>query len=250
MASIWAVDIGNSLAKIGYFENGILTSVDTQITLTDIQQLARLRQPTHIVATSVRADDAIWTEALERIAPLLWLKSDTDIPIQNQYRKPEQLGTDRLAAVIGAQAIFPKAHNLVIDAGSCITYDFITIEKIYKGGSISPGLRMRFEAMHRLTAKLPLVPTPNTTLPLEGGDTQESMQIGVVRGIIGEIQAQIEAYKGNYRNFNVILCGGDADFFEKKIKTPNFVHLYKEVHLVLKGLAAVLQHQKLPQPPY
>ena len=159
------------------------------------------------------------------------------LPIQNLYSTPETLGVDRIAAVCGAQTTFPNEKCLVIDMGSCITYDYLNEKGEYHGGSISPGLNMRFKAVHTFTAKLPLV-KPLADPALIGTTTASNIQSGVINGLTEEIKGIISLYQHKFGNIRVILCGGDAHFFENKLKGV----IFAIPELVLIGLNSILSH--------
>ncbi len=142
---------------------------------------------------------------------------------------------DRLAGVCGAIELFKETDTLVIDAGTCITYDFVDKQKNYFGGSISPGLKMRFKAVHTFTAKLPLVDSANA-VGLIGDSTESSIQSGVINGMIAEIEGIIMRYQDKYPGLRVILCGGDTAFFENKLKAS----IFAAPDLVLIGLNSIL----------
>jgi type III pantothenate kinase len=159
------------------------------------------------------------------------------LPVVNLYATPLTLGVDRLAGVCGAQQIFPLQHCLVIDAGTCITYDFLDKEGKYYGGGISPGLKMRFQAVHTFTAKLPLV-TPKGHVPLIGNSTESCIQSGVVNGVLAELDGIIDQYGKKFEGLRVILCGGDAMFFENQLKAS----IFASPELVLIGLNSILNY--------
>jgi type III pantothenate kinase len=158
------------------------------------------------------------------------------LPITIQYDTPHTLGVDRIAGACGAKQLFPDVHTLVIDAGTCVTYDFTDSQGIYYGGGISPGLRMRFEALHTFTAKLPLVEPGQA--PLIGTNTETSIQSGVVNGMLAEMDGIIRQYQEKYPLLQVILCGGDGSFFENRLKAS----IFASPDLVLIGLNSVLIH--------
>ena len=149
--------------------------------------------------------------------------------------RSETLGVDRIAAVCGAFALFPEKNCLVIDAGSCITYDVLDQKGNYCGGSISPGLEMRLKAMHTFTARLPLVKV-NQQVNLIGNSTESCLQSGALYGVLAEIEGIVEKYNQNYAELRVIMCGGDASLFENQLKPTIFV----APDLVLKGLNRIL----------
>ncbi len=170
----------------------------------------------------------------------LLLTHHLPLPINLMYKTPETLGMDRIAAACGASSIFPERDCLVIDMGTCINYEFIDAKKNYHGGSISPGMDMRFKAMHTFTARLPLVKL-NSQVQLTGTDTEKCMQSGVFYGIVGEIEAMILQYQQKYPQLLVILCGGDASLFENKLKPT----IFAAPDLVLMGLNRILSHNAL-----
>jgi type III pantothenate kinase len=159
------------------------------------------------------------------------------LPIQIQYKTPQTLGVDRIAAVCGGLELFPERDALVIDAGTCITYDFIDRHKNYGGGAISPGIEMRFEALHTFTERLPLV-SKTGDLKLIGDSTETCIRSGVLNGAIAEMEGIITNYKQLYPDLGVVLCGGDSFFFENKLKPT----IFAAPDLVLSGLNRILLH--------
>jgi len=223
-----AIDIGNTSIKVGVFEGvhlkekHIFQSMDKFKTWADGQLIA-----IGIVA-SVKQ---------EVLPPLLFpvvtfASGPSKLPINNLYKTPETLGKDRLAGAIGATALFPDSACLVVDMGTCITFDLLNEAKEYLGGAISPGLHMRFKAMHHFTAKLPLAEMPQGPVELLGRDTMSCLQSGVVNGIRFEVEMAMATYRSKYPNLKVLLCGGDAHFFESIIKGDIFAF----PELVLHGL--------------
>ena len=167
------------------------------------------------------------------------LNEYTNIPIKNLYDSKSTLGKDRLAAVIGANNFYPKSNVLVIDMGTAITFDFINKKDQYLGGSISPGLEMRFSALNHFTGKLPLL-KKNEKFSLIGSNTESAIISGVQNGIIFEIDSYINNIKKEYEDLKTILTGGDAIFFDKKLKNTIFVDL----NLNFIGLNTILEYNK------
>ncbi len=168
--------------------------------------------------------------------PKIYLNPETLLPINKNYETPETLGSDRIAGAVGANFLFPNQNCLIIDMGTAIKYDYVSADGTFQGGIISPGKRIRFEALHTFTKRLPLVEA--TEIPdLIGKSTITCIQSGVVNGIIAEVNGMIENYK-NLGDCQVILCGGDAPFFESRIKKPTFANS----NLVLIGLNRILQY--------
>ncbi len=165
------------------------------------------------------------------------LDKDTLLHFKNSYTSPETLGKDRLAAIAGAKALFPDKNVLVFDAGTCLTADFMDHTGNYLGGSISPGLKMRFKALHTFTARLPLL-DPQLEFELIGTDTRTSILTGAIMGMKLEIEGFINEYRQIYPELVVILTGGDHIFFDKNLKNDIFV----APNLVLQGLNEILYH--------
>lgn len=233
------LDIGNTRTKIGVFKGHRLIKkiIWDQWTFTDVKELLEQRKITHIALSTVKRLPKRMDNFFQKHFYYINLDALTPLPIHNHYRTPETLGKDRLAAVVGAIAEYPDQHNLVIDAGTCIKYDLITATGDYYGGSITPGIAMRFQAMHHFTAKLPLIKRGKSR-QLIGTDTTTALQTGVQIGTLAEAEGFIRRYEDIYGEINVILTGGDAVFFAKKLKTRIFVNQ----NLVLKGLNKILNH--------
>ena len=165
------------------------------------------------------------------------LSSKLKMPFINKYKTPETLGADRLALVAGGLLSYPNKPVLIVDLGTCLTFDFVTEQGVYLGGSISPGLNLRLKALHTLTGKLPLVSLrePNDLI---GKSTNESILSGVVNGIKMEIDGIIDWYKLRYPQVKIILTGGDSAFFDKKLKNS----IFADADILLKGMHFILEH--------
>ena len=161
--------------------------------------------------------------AIENRTKVVFINKDFKFPFKNLYETPETLGIDRMVLASGATIQFPNKNRLIIDAGTCITYDFVDEEDNYLGGAIAPGIRLRYESLHHFTAKLPLLKKeyPKNTI---GNSTEESMHSGIVNGVIFEIEGYIDYFKSKNANFIIILTGGDADFLAKKLKNTIFAN--------------------------
>ena len=164
------------------------------------------------------------------------LGPSTQINFTTPVGKPETIGADRLALIAAAVDQFPNEHNLVISLGTCITYNFINNQHEFLGGSISPGMNMRFRAMHEQTALLPLIEAQNQ-FPLVGYDTKTNLLSGVILGMAKEIDGIIEAYAEKYSNFNVLLTGGDLSYFVPRLKK----RIFADQNLIYKGLYAICE---------
>jgi type III pantothenate kinase len=239
------IDIGNTLIKIAVFNFDKLswtksyTTVDEAVLNTVITEY----KPVKGILSSVKKQHTeTWEPYLSKHIPLVKFNAGMAKTVKNHYRTPQTLGLDRLAAVAGAQALYPQAANLVIDGGSCITYDYIDPAGNYFGGSISPGLQMRYKALNHYTAALPLLAANDKFEANYGDDTTTAMISGVQNGIRFEILGFIESYFNTQTPTNILLTGGDSFFFDTLLKNSIFAPQIKiEPHLVLSGLNAVIQ---------
>jgi type III pantothenate kinase len=231
------IDSGNTRFKVGVFKGAALIQKEFFDRADGLKKFMMDNSFEHVLVSSVNynPDEILtWSSTTGR---KIVLSSALKLPITISYATPHTLGVDRIAAVCGALELFPSQDCLVIDAGTCITYEFINHKNNYLGGGISPGITMRFEAMHTFTSKLPLV-KPMNDISLIGNSTESCMQSGVMHGIVAEVGGLIEKYKNLYPEVRVILCGGDYSFFENKVKHPIFV----APDLVLIGLNRILRH--------
>jgi type III pantothenate kinase len=235
------VDIGNSSSKTGLFEDGTLVQKNSFQTTDDLQHFLHNNLVQHSIISSVKTDSAVVSSWCNVEGKRLLFDASMRLPIQNRYATPGTLGADRLAAACGAWATFPHEPCLVIDMGTCINYEYINPAGEYLGGAISPGIRLRFDTMHRLTANLPIV-SPTETVSLIGDNTIHCLQSGVMNGTLEEIKGMVARYRINTPGLRVILCGGDAHFFENHLKPSIFV----APDLVLMGLNSILLHNVNP----
>lgn len=232
------IDTGNSAVKYALFAGTALTHTGQVSTPTDLLQVPEVKAIDNVIIASVRQENPDWLTSLPYTGKFMVLNYRTPVPVQNHYLTPQTLGMDRLAAVVGANYLYPAADCLVIDAGTCITCDFVDKSKNFWGGSISPGLQMKFRAMHTFTQKLPLVEQTFLPVPLAGRTTAEAMQSGVLNGTVAELNGIIAAYAGQTSQLAVVLCGGDAAFFETSLKPP----IFAVPELVLIGLNRILNY--------
>lgn len=169
------------------------------------------------------------------------LSHQSKLPFTTPVAKPVTIGTDRLALCAGAVHLFPGKNSLVISLGTCITYNFVTKNAVFIGGSISPGMDMRFRSLKDYTAKLPLV-KEDWNFPLMGYDTETNILSGVLLGMAKEIEGIINAYKDKYDNLNVLLTGGNARYFLphlSSVRDENTAGVYVDEQLLFKGLYAI-----------
>lgn len=235
------IDIGNTLLKVAIFvsDNQMIQKFTFE-TEQELIEWADSLEFQNAIISSVRGNEEDILVHIPCTKKKVVFNKELKLPIKNLYHTPETLGKDRLASAIGALVLFPKQNCLVIDAGTCITYDFITANGEYLGGAISPGMQMRFKALNHFTAKLPLIEQDGKA-ELIGTSTVTSIQSGVINGIRFEIEKAIEEYQQNYPDLQVILCGGDAHFFESIIKGVIFAF----PDLVLFGLNHTLHHNAI-----
>jgi type III pantothenate kinase len=239
------IDIGNTLTKIAVFgqdglvHTGHYSTVEAKTLLDLIDQY----QVSKAIISSVKKETESWRNALENKIDLKYFNAGMTAGVHNQYKTPQTLGLDRLAAVIGAKQLYPGKGSLVIDAGTAITYDWVDAEGNYFGGSISPGLNMRYKALNYYTVALPLLNADDQFNDFYGNDTTSAIRSGVQNGIKYEVIGFIESYQKNHPELNIILTGGDSIFFDTLLKNSIFApYIKNEPYLVLKGLNAAIQN--------
>ncbi|AEI50541.1 type III pantothenate kinase [Runella slithyformis] len=236
-----AIDLGNTFAKIGWFENEHLVEAQYKIPFEALTDVLTSRIPKQAIVSSTSRDTQPYADLLYRLkASVLQLTPVLPVPIGKKYDTPQTLGADRLAAAVGATVLFPNENCLVIDMGTCITYDWVSADAFFHGGIISPGFRMRFQAMHTFTKRLPLIDISEAqhlaSLPLIGKSTRTAMESGVINGLLAEVDGFVERYHKEYGKCRVLLCGGDAPFFESRLKN----RIFAAPNLVLMGLNRIL----------
>jgi len=235
----FVVDIGNTRIKSAVFDgNNIIQKASSfEITPDLFKELFSNYSIKSCILSSVRKDISTITDFLSINTSLSVLGDATKLPFKNKYSTPKTLGHDRIAGIAAASIIFPGKNVLVIDAGTSLTFDFINSNNEYLGGAISPGLTMRFNALNKLTGKLPLIEFDDTTLPeLIGNSTKNSILSGVVHGFIKEIEGIINEYKSLNNQLEIIVTGGDHKYFDKLLKYKTFA----APNLVLEGLKGIL----------
>jgi type III pantothenate kinase len=233
-----AVDIGNTAIKYALFEDETLVYAGQAAEEQALPGDSRLADADNLILASVRQGQSTLPDRMRVKGKVLRLSFETPVPVINRYETPQTLGMDRLAAVVGANYLFPDADCLVIDAGTCITTDFVDRDNNYLGGSIALGLEMKFRALHTFTQKLPLLQRSPAAVPLAGRNTAGAIQSGVLNGTLAELNGLISAYRSTSPDLVVVLCGGDAAFFETNLKAPIFV----VPELVLIGLNRILNY--------
>lgn len=236
MQTTLCFDFGNTRFKCAVFNKDTLQDVlvlDNDDSAT-MEKLIEQYKPYKSLLSSVVNHNPAIEQLLQQHTKFHKLNYLSKLPVTTPVGKPETIGADRLALVVAATYLFPEQHNLVVGLGSCITFNFVNKFQEFLGGSISPGLEMRFRAMHEYTAKLPLI-KPDWNFPLIGYDTRTNMLSGVILGMSKEIDGIIDEYAQKYSNFNVLLTGGDMTFFVPHLKKKIFADPY----LIYKGLYAI-----------
>ncbi len=230
------LDFGNTRQKVGVFKGrDFLKEINLPDTsLISIEDLLNEWNPEKIILSSVINHDPAIETYLAAKSKFHRLNHTSQLPLTTPVGKPETIGADRLALVAAAVDLFPHSHNLVIGLGTCITYNFINNQHEFLGGSISPGMNMRFKAMHEQTALLPYIKA-ETQFPLIGYDTKTNLLSGVIWGMSKEIDGIIDEYALKYSNFNVLLTGGDMPFFVPHLKN----RIFADPNLIFKGLYAI-----------
>ena len=232
------IDVGNTRWKTGIFKEGKLIhfrSFDSGEAFEQISSLLYNHLIDYTIYSSVSSVEEKIVRLLNTKSTLIQFDHNTPLPITNKYLSPKTLGLDRLAAVMGAYGL--SKNSLIIDAGTCITYDLLTNNNCYLGGNIAPGIDMRFKAMHVFTDKLPLEEKQASIAPF-GKTTKEAMESGVCLGICHEIEGFIHQYSADFQGLEVFLTGGDSNYLVEYLKKKIFVR----PNLVLEGLSKILIH--------
>ncbi|MGC6432249.1 MAG: type III pantothenate kinase [Jejuia sp.] len=234
------IDVGNTLVKLAIFEDNSLifkTVVKLSDTVNEVEYCITIfPQLNKAIVSSVGRLEKSQIKAIRKQIELLELTHKTKLPFKNKYDTPKTLGIDRIALVAASVYHYPNVNALIIDAGTCITYDFVTDKNHYLGGAISPGIKMRYQAMHNFTANLPFL---ETEMPKHviGASTNNSMHSGVVNGVVNEIDGFISSYLNQFPDLTVILTGGDADFLSEQLKSSIFANS----NFLLEGLNFILK---------
>ena len=240
------IDIGNTQVKTAVFDtdNKLIDLQKNTIEniLKDIEHQADKFAVTYAIVSKVGKE----IEGLEaffeaQAIPLFYLTAHCKLPFSLQYKTPETIGADRLALVAGALLYRQNQNMLIIDAGTCVTYDFIDENNVYYGGAISPGLFLRYKSLNDYTAHLPLLKPENKTVELIGNSTSSSIQSGVIYGLVAEIEAIIVKYNLKFKDLTVFLTGGDKKLLDSYIKNKIFVNSNS---LLMEGMNYILNLNK------
>ena len=238
------IDAGNSLIKISVFRENIeLFHQQFEISLFVERIKSVFKKYTGIdnaIVSSVGALDKKDIAVVSLFCNVHQLSHKSKTPFKNSYATPESLGVDRIALATAAFYKNPNGNTLVIDAGTCMTFDMINDYGEYLGGAISPGLSMRYKALHQQTSKLPLLKAEDI-IDFIGNSTNSSIHSGVVNGISAEINGVIDQYNQRFKDLTVILTGGDALFLSKRTKNTIFAN----PKFLLEGLNYLLEYNKI-----
>ncbi len=237
------IDVGNTSTKLAVFRRGRLLydeAIEHTRLIEKVKEIfGQYTDIGHGIVSSVGKFDFKELAALSVFCEVQILDRTTKVPFKNSYATPQTLGVDRIALATASFYHNPNSNTLAIDAGTCITYDMVNDYGEYLGGAISPGINMRYKAMHEQTSKLPLL-EKETPLDLIGNSTESSMHSGVVNGVSAEIDGLIDQYKSRFADLTVILTGGDAQFLSKRLKNT----IFADSKFLLRGLNYLLEYNK------
>jgi type III pantothenate kinase len=234
------IDIGNTLQKIAVFNNDDCVDFQSVSIITEDILTAIFNRYTikYSIVSFVAEVDAQVMLFLQNHTQRVHYTHETKLPITILYESIDTLGLDRIANAVGAAALYPARNVLSIQVGTCLVLDFVNEKGEYLGGSISPGMKMRFETLHQKTNNLPYLSAKKTHPNILGTDTNGSLSSGVIHGICCEIDGFIEYYKKKFNNLIVLLSGGDANFLKKSIKNT----IFAAPNVVLKGLNEIIKY--------
>ena len=237
------IDVGNTQIKLAVFKKDQIIErkrVVCSLFSQEVKQLfGKFPGIESAILSTVSNFNEEYIQLIKMHCSLLVLSHKTKMPLTIAYKTPETLGLDRISLALAAYFEYPKENVLVIDAGTCITYDFVNDVGQYLGGSISLGLQMRYKALNNQTAKLPLL-KPAENFQLIGDSSEASIQSGVQNGLFLEIEGIVAQYRCIYKDLTVILTGGDAHFLSKRLKNT----IFADSDFLLRGLYRLLEHNK------
>ncbi len=237
------IDLGNTLVKSAVFQENKLVVKKFFLKsefLKNLEELAsKYIEIEDVLLSSVIKIPVQGLHFLQENYNLLMLDCDLPQLFINKYESPKTLGHDRIALISAAASEYPGKNVLVIDAGSCVTYDLKTAENEYLGGAISPGIQMRYKAVHTFTQNLPLL-EPEGEMQLIATTTKNCIHSGIINGITAEIDGIISQYKDQFQDLTIILTGGDAQILCKRLKNSIFANS----NFLLKGLNYILEFNK------
>ncbi len=234
------IDVGNTAVKMAVFQNDKLLEKAVFRAEDFSKKFFHFRNSfpriEKAIISTVSKENREMIQTIKEHFPLLEFDQHVKLPFKNKYATPQSLGKDRIALVAAAVEKYPSQNVLVIDAGSCVTYDIKTNEEVYLGGAISPGLEMRFKSLHKFTANLPLI-KPKPDSPLVGNSTETSILSGIINGLEKELTGMIDAYRAEFEDLTVIFTGGDSHFLSLPLKNSIFANS----NFLLEGLNFILE---------
>ncbi|TRO67090.1 type III pantothenate kinase [Christiangramia sabulilitoris] len=237
------IDVGNTSVKTAVFQNNRLLEKQNFEKEKFSEKLEKIQRKypgiDNSIVSSVSSGEKEMISTIIKVFPVMLLDHLSPVPFKNKYASPETLGKDRIALVAAAVNAYPAKNVLIIDAGTCITYDIKTAKEEYLGGAISPGLNMRFKSLHKFTSKLPLVDA-KPEAQLIGNTTETSILSGIINGIKMELQGTIEAYSSQFEDLTVIFTGGDSQVLSIPLKNSIFANS----NFLLEGLNFILEFNR------
>ena len=234
------IDVGNTRIKTAVFDDSKMIhneSLTNDSFVSEAKKIIKKYKCTSAIISSVGSVNKSQIDELRAEINLIELDYNTKVPFVNKYATPKTLGVDRIALVSSAISKYPNKNVLIIDAGTCITYDFVNNEGNYYGGAISPGLQMRYKALNVFTEKLPLL-EPSEKFELLGNSTETSIHSGIINGVINEIDGIIKQYRKKNTDLTVVLTGGDVNFLSNRLKNGIFAN----PNFLLEGLNTILTY--------
>ncbi len=236
------IDVGNTQAKLAVFDGRgklVIKKVVKKLSPALVKKICSEHAVNSCIFSSVAGNDKSIMSFLKKQRHFILFTDKTSVPLKNRYLTPKTLGRDRLANAVGAASLFPGKNCLVIDAGTCIKFDFVNAGNEYLGGAISPGVQMRYRSLHAFTAQLPLI-KPKPHVKLTGNTTASAIVSGVQNGALSEIEHVIFQYKKQYKTLKIVVTGGDSGLFVNQIKS----HIFAAPDLTLIGLNQILENNK------
>jgi len=233
------IDIGNTRVKAALFKGDALVELKIYSSLNQlISDDLFIKQANSTLIGTVVDDLESEIAQLNKIIPTIVFTAVTKMPLTNLYKSVSTLGSDRTSASVGAYYLYPNSNVLVIDAGTCIKYNFTNSKNEYLGGGISPGIEMKFKAVQHFTSRLPLIEFNRSFTELIGTSTETSILSGILNGTVAEIDGIIDQYKLQFPDVICVLTGGDSEYLAKRLKNTIFAYQ----NLVLKGLNHILNY--------
>jgi type III pantothenate kinase len=229
------IDAGNTRIKVAHFEKDDLQTLVFLNTLPKVENWLKTNTPARLLISNVGP----WPfNTIKLPVNNISLSPNTPLPFMVQYQTPQTLGNDRRGLAAAAVKEYPGKPVLIIDAGTCLTYDFVNEHAVYLGGAIAPGLSMRYKSLPHFTASLPLISTNYESVELIGSSTHDSIKSGVHNGLIAEVERTIERYQSRFKNLVVVFTGGDAEIFAHLTKNG----IFARPNFLLTGLNFILEY--------